>query len=197
MIAEADFNYFYNIGIGNDFPGGIRKVSSSGIITTVAGTGVAGFSGDGGPATIARLNAPLGVAVDGIGNVYVADAGNQVVRVLRPVTQSVLVGAVVDAASQRAGAIAPGQIVVIYGAGLGPVLLTQAQPSETAVSINGTAARILYTSATQVAVIVPSDITRTPAQVTVTYRGQISAAYSIPVAVSAPGLFTVNQAGWG
>mgnify|MGYP001610709712 FL=1 len=58
----------------------IRKVSPGGIITTVAGNGIAGFSGDGGPAIGARLNGPQGVAVDAAGNLYIADAGNYRVR---------------------------------------------------------------------------------------------------------------------
>jgi uncharacterized protein (TIGR03437 family) len=58
----------------------IRKVSPSGIITTVAGNGVSGYSGDGGPATAAQLNRPLGVAADGVGNLYIADANNHRVR---------------------------------------------------------------------------------------------------------------------
>jgi len=51
----------------------IRKVDASGTITTFAGTGEQGFSGDGGPATSARLMAPSGIAVDARGNVYLAD----------------------------------------------------------------------------------------------------------------------------
>ncbi|MBZ5619341.1 MAG: hypothetical protein LAQ69_11555 [Acidobacteriia bacterium] len=62
----------------------VRKVSSAGVITTVAGTGAAGFSGDGGPATSAQLNLPYGLAVDPGGSVYVADLGNQRVRRIDP-----------------------------------------------------------------------------------------------------------------
>jgi len=58
----------------------IRKVNSSGIITTIAGNGTASYSGDGGPATAATLNVPEGVFADGAGNVYIADAVNNVVR---------------------------------------------------------------------------------------------------------------------
>jgi trimeric autotransporter adhesin len=58
----------------------VRKVSAGGTISTFAGTGVAGFSGDGGPATSAKLYAPKGVAVDGQGNVYIADSNNFRVR---------------------------------------------------------------------------------------------------------------------
>jgi uncharacterized protein (TIGR03437 family) len=62
----------------------VRKLSPSGIITTVAGTGVAGFSGDGGPAVAAQLNAPYGLAADSHGNLYIADLGNARVRCVRP-----------------------------------------------------------------------------------------------------------------
>ncbi len=58
----------------------IRKVSALGIITTVAGTGAEGFSGDKGPATSAALNAPAGVALDPASNLYISDSGNYRVR---------------------------------------------------------------------------------------------------------------------
>ncbi len=58
----------------------IRKVDAAGRISTVAGTGTPGYNGDGGPATTAQLNGPLGVAVDGLGNLYIADSGNSRLR---------------------------------------------------------------------------------------------------------------------
>ena len=58
----------------------IRKVDSTGTITTIAGTGKDGFSGDGGPASQAQLNFPTGVAVNGEGNLYIADVGNHRIR---------------------------------------------------------------------------------------------------------------------
>ena len=59
----------------------VRRVDlSTGIISTVAGTGVAGFSGDGGPATAARLNGPAGLDVDANGNIYLADSSNSRIR---------------------------------------------------------------------------------------------------------------------
>ena len=60
----------------------IRMVDADGIITTVAGTGEQGFSGDGGPATQAALNDPLGLASDGQGNLYFWDSGNYRVRMV-------------------------------------------------------------------------------------------------------------------
>jgi sugar lactone lactonase YvrE len=59
----------------------VRKLDAgSGQITTIAGTGVTGYSGDGGPATQAQLNAPFGVATDNSGNLYIADTNNIVIR---------------------------------------------------------------------------------------------------------------------
>ena len=58
----------------------IRKVDKSGIMTTVAGTGQRGYSGDGGPATKAKLNGPLGVVFDAAGDMYIADENNSRVR---------------------------------------------------------------------------------------------------------------------
>ncbi len=57
----------------------VRKISQ-GVITTVAGTGVAGFSGDNGPAVDAQLNSPSGIGLDAAGNLYIADQGNVRVR---------------------------------------------------------------------------------------------------------------------
>ncbi len=73
-----------NLFIADTFNHRIRKVSADGIITTVAGTGTRGFSGDGGPATSARLNFPIGVSVDGQGNLFIADAVNSRIRKVGP-----------------------------------------------------------------------------------------------------------------
>lgn len=60
----------------------VRMVTSDGLIHTVAGTGVPGYSGDGGQATLAKLNSPAGVSVDAQGNVYIAEVGNATVRMV-------------------------------------------------------------------------------------------------------------------
>ena len=69
-----------NIYVGDVGNHRIRKVSATGTITTFAGTGVAGYSGDAGPATLAMLNTPLSIIVDGIGNVYFSDPSANRVR---------------------------------------------------------------------------------------------------------------------
>jgi DNA-binding beta-propeller fold protein YncE len=58
----------------------IRRIDGNGVIRTVAGTGESGFSGDGGPATQARMNQPYGIVIDRNGNIYVADRLNGRVR---------------------------------------------------------------------------------------------------------------------
>ena len=58
----------------------VRRIDPSGTITTVAGTGAAGFGGDGGPATQARLNRPVAVALDATGNLFISDSENHRVR---------------------------------------------------------------------------------------------------------------------
>jgi len=58
----------------------VRKIAPDGTITTLAGTGTGDFGGDGGPANLASLNAPTGIAVDVAGNVYISDTANQRIR---------------------------------------------------------------------------------------------------------------------
>jgi sugar lactone lactonase YvrE len=76
-----------NLFIADSFNHEIRKVTAStGVITTVAGNGVNGYGGDGGPATKANLWDPMGVAVDHGGNLYIADTGNSLIRQVTPDT---------------------------------------------------------------------------------------------------------------
>jgi uncharacterized protein (TIGR03437 family) len=89
--TSAQLNYPYGVAVdaaGNLYIADrennrVRRVSG-GVITTVAGNGTGGFSGDGGPAASAELSYPEGVAVDSAGNVYIADTNNSRLRVLTP-----------------------------------------------------------------------------------------------------------------
>lgn len=63
-----------NLYLGEENGGQVRKVDQSGRITTIAGTGAVGFSGDGGPGIDAQFNFPMGLAIDRLGNIYIADA---------------------------------------------------------------------------------------------------------------------------
>ena len=78
VVADASGNVY----ITDYFNNVVRKVSSSGIITTVAGNGAAGYNGDNISATSAELNGPMGVALDGAGNLYIADKYNDRIRMV-------------------------------------------------------------------------------------------------------------------
>ena len=83
VTLDSAGNLYINDALSNN----IRKVSAAtGIISTVAGDGTAGYSGDGGAAVDAEINDPGGVAVDSAGNLYIPDASNSVVREVSPLT---------------------------------------------------------------------------------------------------------------
>lgn len=76
VVFDAQGNLYF-AETGNHV---VRKVTSAGIITTVAGSGVQGFSGDNGPAIAAQLDSPAGLALDSAGDLYIADSHNHRVR---------------------------------------------------------------------------------------------------------------------
>lgn len=78
--AGLAFDTAGNLYIAEEQNNRIRRVSPDGTIQTVAGNGISGWSGDGGPATAASLAAPDGVAVDTAGNIYIADTGTHRIR---------------------------------------------------------------------------------------------------------------------
>ncbi len=80
--AGLAFDKSGNLYIADRNNNRVRKVDTRGTITTIAGTGTAGFSGDGGLATQAQLNLPSGVALDGEGNIFISDRSNNRIRVI-------------------------------------------------------------------------------------------------------------------
>lgn len=77
LSEDAAGNIFFTDYINNV----VRRIDAiTGIITTVAGNGTQGYSGDGGPAIQASLHTPVGICIDSLGNIYIADQGNQRVR---------------------------------------------------------------------------------------------------------------------
>jgi len=76
MAVDSSGNLF----IADQGNNRIREVFLNGTIVTIAGNGTAGYSGNGGPATSAKLNSPTGVAIDSSGNIYIADTYNMVIR---------------------------------------------------------------------------------------------------------------------
>ena len=141
------------------------------------------------------------------GKVYVPTFANKLV-VYGLLAPKQLIGDVVNSASNLGATVAPGELVVVYGSGLGPGTLVTADLDSsgrlarsaggTQVIINGMAAPLLYVRADQVAAIVPNAVAGQPAaKIQVQYQGQSSPAFSIPVSQTAPGLFTVDQTGRG
>ena len=76
MVADAAGNLYLSDSNNNR----LRSVNAKGVISTVAGTGSPGYSGDGGPATMAAINTPAGIVIDGAGDLYFADTGNHAIR---------------------------------------------------------------------------------------------------------------------
>jgi uncharacterized protein (TIGR03437 family) len=187
----------------------IRQVLPNGTIYTIAGNATAGFSGDGGPALAAQINAPAGIFIDGAGALYFADSGNNRVRRLSPqatppptaapVTTLQQVTAV-NAASLLGGAIAPGEIVTIYGSGIGPLQgvpgamntsgLLSNLVGGSEVHFDGVAAPIFYAQAGQVNAQTPYTIAgQSTTHVEVFYQGQPAGEADVPVTPAAPAVF--------
>jgi sugar lactone lactonase YvrE len=80
LVQGARFDTAGNLYVPQCGPAAIRKIDTSGTITTVAGNGTDGFSGDGGPATAAQLNCPSGVVIDNTGDLFIADYNNDRIR---------------------------------------------------------------------------------------------------------------------
>jgi uncharacterized protein (TIGR03437 family) len=195
----------------------VDKILPAGTDLWIGGDGVSGYAGDNAIATTGNMGDPYGVAVDGSGKVYVAEGLNAVVRTLTPVANSI--GAIASAASIEPFAAPPsgvgdatvpitaGEIVVLFGTGMGPATLVSNTPTNgvfgtslagTTVSIGGHPAPIIYTSSTLVSAIVPYEISgMTSAVVTVSYQGKTTASYTAPVAATSPAVFTLNASGSG
>jgi uncharacterized protein (TIGR03437 family) len=181
----------------------VRKLFLSGVITTVAGSGARGYSGDGGSATNATLNGPSALAINSTGSIWVADTLNNAVRLLQFAGGNNTVSAVTNGASNLSGPVAPGEVVVIYGSGLGPAQLAQYQPDAngnvpnavggTSVYFNGVAAPVLYAWTNQVAAVVPFGISGSLAQMYLQNQNGTSAPFNLSVASQIPAIFTLGS----
>ncbi|MGA2593607.1 MAG: hypothetical protein ABSH32_27135 [Bryobacteraceae bacterium] len=187
----------------------IRAVAPDGTITTIAGNGIIGYSGDGGPATGAALYFPSGVAVSG-GKVYIADSGNNVIRLLTPVVQNPVVNAngVVNSGSYSSQGVAPGSIVSIFGTTLaGSTSAASSIPLPTSLSdvisvtFNNIPAPLYFVSGQQINAQLPWNVLTSGASgtvnVVVTRSTGVSTAQSVSVVPAAPGIFTVSNNGLG
>jgi uncharacterized protein (TIGR03437 family) len=192
-IALDSKGYLY---ICDTFNGRIRKVSPSGIITTVAGDGVPGYGGDGGPATNAFLFFPHSVVVDTSGNVYIADTDNYLIRLMQPQTPAIAGGGVVNAASFTSK-FSPGALATVFGSnftGTGLDAVPASLPLATSlggvsVLVNGIAAPVLYENTGQINFQIPWEIKTGTATVVVSINGLASSSTNITVQAAAPELF--------
>jgi uncharacterized protein (TIGR03437 family) len=186
----------------------VRKFFVGGPISTIAGNGTVGYSGDGGSARLAQLDAPIGLTVSSQGVIYIADSGNSAIRSLQPTAAGSSISAVVSAAGNQSGAVAPGEALVLYGNNLGPAGgaissmfngngLLPASLAGTTVYFNGTPGAILYTSANQVSAIVPFEVSGTYVEIYVAYQGQTTAPVTVTLAPAAPAFFTLDYSGTG
>ena len=112
-----------NVYIADTGDARVRMVSTDGTITTIAGNGSIGSTGDGVPATSAQLYLPYGIAVSSSGRLYIADTGNNLIRMLTPAASTspptVKSGGVISAGAFGAfTSIAPGSWIEIYGSNL-------------------------------------------------------------------------------
>ncbi|MBI1791179.1 MAG: hypothetical protein HYR60_26925 [Acidobacteria bacterium] len=269
-IALDSANQIYIADTGNHR---VRLVKSNNVISTVAGNGLPGFSGDLGPATAARLNYPTGIAVDPSWNLFIADSANQRIRrvpaggappiftiagngtagpcgdslpaalaqfngpwgIALDTSGSVIVsdfrnhrirkltagpprtpvqmprlfpGGIFQAASYASSSIAPGVMVSLFGAGLGPAAGLEFRLNDqgvvdtmlggTRVLFDGTPAPLVYVRAELVSAVAPYALDgKSCTQVQVEYQGVLSDPAPMPVAAARPGIFTIDSSGKG
>jgi uncharacterized protein (TIGR03437 family) len=172
----------------------VRVVAPNGIISTIAGTGHVGYVGDGGPALSAYFNFPNSAALDGSGNIYLSDTENNVIRELTISAPAIAANGVVSSASFLPK-ISPGSLASIAGKNLSTLTPPSASTplpntlGEAVVTVNGTAAPILYASPTLINFQVPWETATGNASVIVTVAGTVSNTITVPVTATAPGIF--------
>jgi uncharacterized protein (TIGR03437 family) len=187
-----------NVYIADTGHNQIAKLSPGGSLAIIAGSGQCCYAGDDGAAVDARLNTPWGITLDAAGNVYFADSGNNAIRVLQPVSSIPVVTAVTNAASNQPSPVASGEMVVLYGSGVGPLDLTTGDSAGVTVRFNDLPGTVLYASATQVGAVVPAGIAvGSGISAVVQYRGASSAPFALSVGAAAPAIFTQDSLGSG
>lgn len=210
-VAISDTDALY---IADAFSDVIRKVTTDGIITTIAGTGTDGYNGDGSPAREYQLRFPTSVAVRSDRKVWVADTFNHRVRTLTLEVPPPSVSSVLNGASHTSS-LAPGAVALIRGTDLSsyptPATgLPRAVPLPT--SLLGTSVIIseggeagstrreagLYAATpTEIRFQMPEDTPLGQVNVTVLHEGSVSEPVTVQVSRVAPGLFSANGNGQG
>jgi uncharacterized protein (TIGR03437 family) len=193
-------------------------LAGGGLLIKVAGTGDAAGSSTTGVSTIAGVDAPgaasiqagavafTGTGSDGSRAIYFASP--IALPVSGPASAAPSITSVTNAASNRAGAVSPGEIVVVYGAGMGPAAITLGSldpngrisnlRSGARILFDGVPAPLVYVSGKQSAAIVPYSVDgNSQTQITVEYQGVPSPPMALAVTNAVPGMFSADASGQG
>lgn len=172
----------------------VFEIISAGAVTAVAGTGMAGFSGDGGAATAAQLDFPWSLATGANGEILFADLENNRVRSLTPPatnttnTQPMPAAVnvtILNAASMAPGPITAGMLVLIGGTGV-----TASQIGNTVVAFGSNPVRIISANASGILVVAPTVIAGSGSlTIEIIYQDNVIASVPVAVADAAPALF--------
>ena len=201
-----------NIYIADTGNNCVRLLTPDGNIATIAGTGDATYNGDSGPALTIALDNPVGLALDNLGDVWVADAGNNRVRMLSA-TQTVVTPpqlinvTLASSASLLPGPLAPGEIFSIFsgvGQSMGPdTAVTGAFDASgtlatmlgtVQVLFNSTPAPLYYVQSNQINAQVPYEMAGlVAAQLQIAYQGAVVAQMQVSLADASPALFTLSN----
>ncbi|MFN0100883.1 MAG: hypothetical protein ACKV2U_02210 [Bryobacteraceae bacterium] len=197
-----------NLYFNDDINYRVRRIATGGTITTIAGSGARGFSGDGGTATAASLNGNFGITLDLFGNLYIADSTNNRIRVVYaavPGLAPVISAAGVTNAASFASGASPGALTTIFGTNLTRNLNGIVQnsgvplPSSlagTTVTVGGRTAPIFnvvnINGQEQISVQLPVDAVPGPAIPVVLNNGFATATVPLNLTAVQPGIFTID-----
>lgn len=169
----------------------VRKLTAQGTVVLLAGTGVAGASGNGGPGTGAQLSGPTGVAVDAGANVYIADTGNSVIRLVNSLGN---ISSTVGTLSASGKGTLPGSAFAVQLNAPAGVVSTGAGRLVVLDSGNSRAFSDDRSSVTFDFGRTNIGFTSPTLQITETSTGSVAAALSTPAGSPAPPLFTITGA---
>jgi uncharacterized protein (TIGR03437 family) len=189
---------------------GIAEANSTLLRDVNPATG-SGFFGDGGPFALVRVSSPAGLSFAPNGDLYILDTGNRRVRKTSgsPPKNAPLInsGGIVNALSLKGGAVAPGEMISIFGSNLGPPILSTYSPNNNSVPqvlgnvtvyFNQYAGRVAAAVSGQINVFVPYEVVDfTAVEIIVDIDGARSPAVTVPVTASFFGLATADASGHG
>lgn len=203
ITVDAAGNLYFN----DDVNYRARRIAPNGTISTIAGSGVQGFSGDGGPATAAALNGNFGIAVDVPGNIYIADSANHRIRKVMGApsgSPSIRESNSVLTSFQGNSGFGSNTYVEIYGSNFSPNSRLWAGSDFTganaptsldgvSVTVNGKPAFIYYISPTQININTPDDTATGPVSIQVKTASGLSNTVTATRTRISPALQTTPQ----